>query len=62
MIETGLKNYYGNLCYEEINGNHYLSLGDWNEDRYIAISDELAAAIKKEFINGEKKMLDYLEV
>lgn len=61
MLKLGLCNYYGGVCLEEIGGKWYLSLGNWDEDRYIEVSEKFAKAVKEEF-SEEKEVITYTDL
>ena len=60
-LELGLYNYYGEVCLEQLNGKWYLSLSDYDVDKYVEISEEFAKAIEKEF-NVEKQVIDFIDI
>lgn len=61
MLELGLNNYYGVVCLEEIGGKYYLSLGNWDEDCYVEVTEKFAKAVKEEF-SDKKEIITYTDL
>ncbi|GAA0092976.1 hypothetical protein UT300009_30060 [Paraclostridium bifermentans] len=55
IVETPLDNYYGNMDVIELDGEHYITLDDWEVTRAMKISAELAELMKKELEDKTSK-------
>ena len=54
MIKTNLSNYYGEVCFDERNGEYVMVLDDWDDEQGIVISKEFFDAAVKEFKDKQK--------
>jgi len=48
-IRTGVKNYYGEIIFINIDNTHYLMLSDHSSECFCEISENFFIASKKEF-------------